>query len=34
MEDCGKIDQTNWDFLIDNEALVKSADRWRVQPRA
>jgi hypothetical protein len=34
MDDCVKMDQTDWDFLIDNEALVKSVERWRVQPRA
>ena len=35
MDDCGKMDQTDWDFLIiDNEVLVKAIDRWRVQPLA
>ena len=34
MDDCGKMDQTDWDFLMDNEALVRAVERWRVQPRA
>ncbi len=34
MDECGRMDQTDWDFWIDNEALVKAVDKWRIQPRA
>jgi exonuclease III len=34
MEECIAMNQVDWDFLIDNEALFKAAEKWRAQPRA